>query len=398
MKVSLHHSFTAKTLFLVVCCSFCALSAITQRPNDWKDMNLKGKPYRIVSAQWDLVLKFGEWTKAPELEHKQTIEFNEAGFMTMASFQRDTFTFQYDINHLLTAEFSNGVLQNTYEYQLDDNNRITRQMKKNVSGVLLGVIKYKYDTQGWITQEAAYNKEGDPTKITDYVRNVRGQVIREKIQQWGYGVYGGSKADGGIRAQQWEYTLVYRYNEHNDCIYEAKYYDYAPGKQPISETQKAYRYDSKGNAISVVVENQKEKYVIEHEIQYDRPDNSLSELPLNALEQVSVNNNPVTSAETMPTFRSGDIKAFAQWCAQNVRYPQTAIDNGYQGKVMIQFIVERDGFVSNVTVLQGANQVLNQEAIRVVQSSLKWSPGMNGRVPVRVQMEVPIRFILEIIN
>ena len=104
---------------------------------------------------------------------------------------------------------------------------------------------------------------------------------------------------------------------------------------------------------------------------------------------------PVIIAETMPSFQGGDINAFAQWCGKHIVYPAAAADNGSQGKVIVQFVVERDGSISHVTILRGVDKFLDEEAMRVVKSPPKWSPGANRGKPVRVYVQVPINFVLE---
>ena len=104
---------------------------------------------------------------------------------------------------------------------------------------------------------------------------------------------------------------------------------------------------------------------------------------------------PVIIAETMPTFQGGDVNAFAQWCGKHIVYPPAAIDNGSQGKVTVQFVVERDGSISHVTILRGVDKLIDEEAIRVVQSAPKWKPGENRGKPVRVYVQVPINFVLQ---
>ncbi|MCH5306394.1 MAG: energy transducer TonB [Rikenella sp.] len=103
----------------------------------------------------------------------------------------------------------------------------------------------------------------------------------------------------------------------------------------------------------------------------------------------------VIVAEKMPSFMGGDVNAFSRWCSQHIKYPPMAVDNGSQGKVTVQFVVERDGSVSRVTVLRGVDRYLDEEAIRVVKSSPKWQPGENRGKPVRVYVNVPIVFALE---
>lgn len=104
---------------------------------------------------------------------------------------------------------------------------------------------------------------------------------------------------------------------------------------------------------------------------------------------------PVIIAEEMPSFQGGDVNAFAKWCGKHIVYPPVAVDNGSQGKVTVQFVVERDGSISRVTVLRGVDKYLDEEAVRVVKSAPKWKPGMNRGKPVRVYVQVPINFVLE---
>lgn len=103
---------------------------------------------------------------------------------------------------------------------------------------------------------------------------------------------------------------------------------------------------------------------------------------------------PVVIAETMPTFMGGTVDDFAKWCGKHIVYPPAAQDNGSQGRVMVQFVVERDGSISHVTVLRGVDRLLNDEAVRVIKSAPKWTPGSNRGKPVRVYVNVPINFVL----
>lgn len=112
-------------------------------------------------------------------------------------------------------------------------------------------------------------------------------------------------------------------------------------------------------------------------------------------EEEVVEDDPVVIAEEMPSFMGGDVNAFSRWCSQHIKYSPVAIDNGSQGKVMLQFVVERDGSISRVTVQRGVDKYLDEEAVRVVKSAPKWKPGSNRGKPVRVYVNVPITFVLE---
>lgn len=104
---------------------------------------------------------------------------------------------------------------------------------------------------------------------------------------------------------------------------------------------------------------------------------------------------PVVTAEEMPTFQGKDINAFRKWCGENVTYPPIAQDNNIQGRVYMSFVVERDGSITNVRVMRGADRELDAAAVKVISSSPKWSPGRNRGKPVRFTYNMPIDFILQ---
>ena len=99
--------------------------------------------------------------------------------------------------------------------------------------------------------------------------------------------------------------------------------------------------------------------------------------------------------EQMPTFMAEGYKDFREYIAKNIRYPEEAAQNGIQGKVYVQFIVEPDGTLSNIKVIRGLAPSIDEEAIRVVKSSPKWQPGTQRGKPVKTQFTVPIVFALE---
>ncbi len=100
-----------------------------------------------------------------------------------------------------------------------------------------------------------------------------------------------------------------------------------------------------------------------------------------------------TSVEQKPEFPGGD-KALMAFIAQNLKYPKIAREANIQGKVFVQFIVEKDGSVTNVKVLRGIGD-LSDEAIRVVNLLPKWIPGKQNGQTVRVYYTLPITFKLE---
>ena len=93
-------------------------------------------------------------------------------------------------------------------------------------------------------------------------------------------------------------------------------------------------------------------------------------------------------SEDMPVFPENIQK----WLSKHVKYPQIALENGVQGKVFVQFVVEKDGSVSNIKVVRGVDASLDKEAVRVVSVMPKWKPGKQRGKAVRVAYTLPIAF------
>lgn len=101
---------------------------------------------------------------------------------------------------------------------------------------------------------------------------------------------------------------------------------------------------------------------------------------------------PFVMVEIMPLFKGGDINKFRLWVQKRTNYPQLAIDNKIEGKVMLTFIVEPDGRVSNVSVLKGVDPLIDNEAVKSIEASPNWSPGLQRGKPVRVRYSMWLNF------
>lgn len=100
-----------------------------------------------------------------------------------------------------------------------------------------------------------------------------------------------------------------------------------------------------------------------------------------------------TVVEEDPEFPGGQ-QALYQYIAANVNYPQQAKEQGVTGRVFVSFVVERDGSISNIKSVKCPNQLLCDEAVRVVQSMPRWKPGRQRGKRVRVQYMLPFNFTL----
>ncbi len=101
-----------------------------------------------------------------------------------------------------------------------------------------------------------------------------------------------------------------------------------------------------------------------------------------------------TVVEKMPSFPGGDAELL-KYIATNIKYPKESQDNGEQGRVICSFIVGRDGSVNNPEVLRGVTPLLNEEAVRVINTMPRWNPGMQRGKAVAVKYTVPITFRLK---
>ncbi|MCL2301761.1 MAG: energy transducer TonB [Lentimicrobiaceae bacterium] len=116
-------------------------------------------------------------------------------------------------------------------------------------------------------------------------------------------------------------------------------------------------------------------------------------VPIEIVEEEVDNAPPLRFVEEMPE-PIGGFEAMYAFLQQNLRYPEVARNNGISGQVFIEFVVERDGSISNVRVLVGVYPELDQEAVRVVRMMPKWKPGRQMGKPVRTFYQIPIRFTI----
>ena len=102
---------------------------------------------------------------------------------------------------------------------------------------------------------------------------------------------------------------------------------------------------------------------------------------------------PRTFAEVMPVFPGGEA-ALMKWLSDNIRYPQSAIDQNIQGRVTLRFVVKSDGKIDQVEVLRGLHPSCDKEAVRVIKMMEPWIPGKQNGNPVSVYFSLPVYFKL----
>jgi protein TonB len=99
--------------------------------------------------------------------------------------------------------------------------------------------------------------------------------------------------------------------------------------------------------------------------------------------------------EEMPLFNGGSSNTFRDWIQKNIRYPDIASENGIKGNVLISFVINSKGEVCDVKVLRGIDPSLDKEAVRIISSSPKWTPGKQSGKNVKVIFNFTVRFVLQ---
>ena len=136
--------------------------------------------------------------------------------------------------------------------------------------------------------------------------------------------------------------------------------------------------------------NQKEKNLKEN----DYPDReNLTDINSNVKKLSEEKEEEIYVAVEKPTEFEGGQGALMKWISQNLRYPESALNNDIQGRVVVKFVVEKDGIITHAEIARSLDEDLDKEAaLRVVGLMPKWRPGMNNGVPVRSYFNLPITF------
>jgi TonB family protein len=154
-------------------------------------------------------------------------------------------------------------------------------------------------------------------------------------------------------------------------------------------------------ATDAVGEIQAKRYKL---VLFERPGKNERLTPGNRQTSITI----ITKADTNPTLKGpvfssveqvpefpGGVTAFGQYLGRNIRYPALARENKTQGRVIVTFIVEKDGSLTDVHVARGIGDGADEEAVRVINLSPKWKPGIQNGKPVRVSYSVPIAFTID---
>ena len=114
-----------------------------------------------------------------------------------------------------------------------------------------------------------------------------------------------------------------------------------------------------------------------------------------ALPQIPITKDSVVlkTVEQLPEFPGGIVQ-FMKWLTRNLRYPSMAQSQRIQGKVVISFIINKDGSIASPTIVQSADPLLDREAMRVIRMMPRWKPGLQDGKPCRTMFSIPVNFQL----
>ena len=144
-----------------------------------------------------------------------------------------------------------------------------------------------------------------------------------------------------------------------------------------------------------VVEDDVETKEIEINTEDDKNTEVIIQAPVEVQEEEEEEEVVFVVVEKMPEFPGGQ-QALCKYLSENVKYPVIAQENGIQGRVICQFVVNKDGKIVDVEVVRsGGDPSLDKEAVRVIKSMPNWKPGQQRGKPVRVKYTVPVNFRLQ---
>jgi protein TonB len=111
--------------------------------------------------------------------------------------------------------------------------------------------------------------------------------------------------------------------------------------------------------------------------------------------QINEDEELITYFSDPPSFNNGSVNQFAIWVYSNITYPKTALQDKFSGRVIAQFFIDSNGKVDSVKIVQGIRSDIDQEVIRVIESSPIWTPAKANNTPIGIFFSFPIDFTLD---
>lgn len=297
----------------------------------------------------------------------------------------ERYFYKYDVaNNLVEESKYNSIggccYNHYYTYEYDSTGRVVKIIRGGTDSLGERSQTYQYDSEGNLVEEIEYDTLGSLLEKYTYEYDAAGNVV------------GKNRYD---RFNSLVEKTTYKYDSVGNNFEEIVYDQYGEVDEKV-----VFMYDANGNVLEAIeyssmydgnafVPKQAAKLEIfydnHEEVEFTFEDFDEEELV------VEVDDEQVfTKVERMPSFAGGDFNTFRTWFGGEFKYPAIAVENGIQGRVVVKFVIEKDGKLTNIEFLQSPDPIFNDEVIRVLKMSPKWTPGYQGDKPVRVSYVFPI--------
>lgn len=379
---------------------------------------LYGEVKSVTISHYDYVSKFGKNEKG-ELKDRETYFFNSAGDVERHDKDGEySLYYKYDAGIVEVHKYNNyGTLEICTANKCDENGRVLESAVYDSAGVLQTMTFNEYDSEDNHIGEIVYDSSGTVTDITCYEYNEQGDCTSIEC----YDSYESLAQENSLIGihQSFTYDSAGNIDKclisgslHSICLF---HYD-ANGNLVEMECRKSlddslvYKeilsYDESGDNLESIITYEPRFdgrmmvpiSITEYNIVYvgEEAEFTFADFEEDEEESVAVvdDEQVFVKVERMPSFAGGDFNTFRQWFCTEFKYPAIAVENGIQGTVVVKFIIEKDGRLTNIEFLQSPDPIFNDEVIRVLKMSPKWTPGYQGDKPVRVSYVFPIRLNL----
>lgn len=367
-----------------------------------------GDVVSVTRKEYTLNDIFGQHVKGDTPLSKIVYKFNTSGDVVELSRYSshgalDTrCLYKYSPNNKLVEESiyngSDGSLSTKKLYTYNEHDVLTEIKEYYRWGTIISQEKYTYNTERIQKELTMFEDNGDKDIVSLTTLDKRGNVLSTEFEF--------DFERGGVCYRE---RNDYKYDT-NGCVSEIICYD---DEKNIAVRRQVREYNSNKCVTTLSVYDDKNKLSERYEYQYDEFNNVIEVrqyqteilLPQNIVEYYydyrddveidlqmpdSYEEPALIKAEVMPKFMGGDLNTFRMWFAQEFRVPEIAAKKKIQGKVVVQFVVEKDGGMSNIEFLQSPHSSYEEEIRRILVKAPKWTPGYQRGVPVRVRYILPI--------
>ena len=387
-----------------------------------KEYPLYGQVKSVTISSYDIVNKFGKNEKG-ELKDRETYVFNSAGDVEQCVKSVEyVLKYHYNTDGVEIHKYSFGKLVTCTANKYDENGRVVESAVYDGEGALQTMTFNEYDSEDNHIGEIEYDSSGKVTAITCYEYNEQGDCTSIEC----YDSYESLAQENSLIGIHQSFTYDSAGNiakclisgsVHSLCLF---HYD-ANGNLVEIECRKSlddslvYKeilsYDESGDNLESIITYEPRFdgrmmvpiSITECNIVYVGEEDEFSFADFTEeeiiVEEVDVKEDGeeqvFVKVERMPSFAGGDLNTFRMWFGGEFKYPAIAAENGIQGRLVVKFVIEKDGRLTNIEFLQSPDPVFNDEVIRVLKKSPKWTPGYQQDRPVRVSYVLPIDIRLQ---